>query len=431
MKKILSEDSILVIFVLILVFTLLPLTLFLIRGENKRNVILIEYEAEQMANTIFQIYRENNDPTELLKNENVVSFGIYNYTGNPIKTYGNAPKTIKKWITSRTNHPIFIFNKETQELIMIRPLGSFMLMQGRGAPNNMSEMMRGRYHFRQLLYLQLDISNFYKKQKTYYILQFLTPIILFLLLLTFIYLFQRNKHYREKMEKQKQLVRLGEAARTLTHEIKNPLGAIKIQTGYMKRVLPRERLTEVEIIEEETERISNIVDKIGDFLRNPRGKPEEIEVTQFIQELAKRFDAKIDINILDHSKHYITFDVERFRSVIENLIKNAIESYDETEKTKVVEIEISSKKNILTLKIIDWGKGIKEENIETIFDPFFTTKTKGSGLGLSLVKRFIEASNGSISIKNREKGGTEISIHIPEKQKTKKTEKKTEEDKIL
>ncbi len=414
MKKILSEDSILLIFVLILVFALLPLTLFLIRGENKRNIILIEYEAEQMANTIFQIYRENNDPTELLKNENLVSFGIYNYSGEPIKTYGNAPDTIKKWLTSKITHPQFIFNKENKSLIMIRPLGAFMLMRGRATPNNMSEMMRGRYHFRQLLYLELDISNFYKKQNTYYILQFLTPIILFLLLLTFIYLFQRNKHYREKMEKQKQLVRLGEAARTLTHEIKNPLGAIKIQTGYMKRVLPKERLTEVEIIEEETERISNIVDKIGDFLRNPRGKPEKIEVTQFIEELTKRFDAKIKINILDHNKHYITFDVERFRSVIENLIKNAIESYEESESSRVVEIEISSKKNTLTLKIMDSGKGIQEENIETIFDPFFTTKTKGSGLGLALVKRFIEASEGSISIKNRENGGTEISIHIPE-----------------
>ncbi len=415
MKRILNEDSILIILIAVLIFTLLPVSLFLIKGETQRNLILIEYEAEQTANTIFQIYRENSDPMELLKNEHILSFGVYNYLGIPIKTYGRAPIRLKEeYINNRLKYPYFIFNKEKKTLVMIRPIGSFMLMQGKGIPRNMPENSKGKYHFRQLLYIELDTSNFYQKQKLYSVLQFITPIALFLLLLTFVYIFQRNKHYREKMEKQKQLVRLGEAARTLTHEIKNPLGAIKIQTGYLKRVLPKENLTEIDIIEEETERISNIIDKIGDFLRNPRGNPENIEVVSFIRQLSKRFNAKIIINTLDPEPHYITFDSERFRSVIENLIKNAIESYDREETEKPVEIEISTKRGMLNIRVVDSGRGIKEENLETIFDPFFTTKTKGSGLGLSLVKRFIEASGGEITIRGREQGGTEILIKVPE-----------------
>ncbi len=415
MKRILNEDSILIILIAVLIFTLLPVSLFLIKGETQRNLILIKYEAEQTANTIFQIYRENSDPMELLKNEHILSFGVYNYLGIPIKTYGRAPVRLKEeYINNRLKYPYFIFNKEKKTLVMIRPIGSFMLMQGKGIPRNMPENSKGKYHFRQLLYIELDTSNFYQKQKLYSVLQFITPIALFLLLLTFVYIFQRNKHYREKMEKQKQLVRLGEAARTLTHEIKNPLGAIKIQTGYLKRVLPKENLTEIDIIEEETERISNIIDKIGDFLRNPRGNPENIEVVSFIRQLSKRFNAKIIINTLDPEPHYITFDSERFRSVIENLIKNAIESYDREETEKPVEIEISTKRGMLNIRVVDSGRGIKEENLETIFDPFFTTKTKGSGLGLSLVKRFIEASGGEITIRGREQGGTEILIKVPE-----------------
>jgi two-component system sensor histidine kinase HydH len=61
------------------------------------------------------------------------------------------------------------------------------------------------------------------------------------------------------------------------------------------------------------------------------------------------------------------------------------------------------------------GCGISEENADKIFNPFFTTKEKGSGLGLSIVRKIIEGHRGTIDIQSREGGGTKVEVQLPRK----------------
>ena len=112
-------------------------------------------------------------------------------------------------------------------------------------------------------------------------------------------------------------------------------------------------------------------------------------------------------------EYFVFFDKERFRSVFENIIKNAFESMDGMSE-HLVEIAFSpGRKGIVRIFIRDRGCGIKEDEKAKIFDPFYTTKIHGSGIGLAISKQFIEASGGQIALRKRDGGGTEVEVDLP------------------
>ena len=78
-----------------------------------------------------------------------------------------------------------------------------------------------------------------------------------------------------------------------------------------------------------------------------------------------------------------------------------------------IQIEVSSNARVVSVNFDDEGRGIPEDNLEKIWDPFFTTKEKGSGLGLGIVKKIVEAHGGSIQISNRDIRGARVTIELP------------------
>ena len=68
----------------------------------------------------------------------------------------------------------------------------------------------------------------------------------------------------------------------------------------------------------------------------------------------------------------------------------------------------------LIIAIFDRGKGIAPADMPRVFDPFYTSKSTGTGIGLSIVKRFVEAVHGTVSLERREAGGAEVKIVLPE-----------------
>jgi len=107
----------------------------------------------------------------------------------------------------------------------------------------------------------------------------------------------------------------------------------------------------------------------------------------------------------------VSVDRERFRSVVENLVRNALDSGGDP---KEVRIRIRRDKNGALMEVMDRGSGLPGVDMEQLFDPFFTTKSKGFGIGLSIAKRFVESAGGSILLGNREGGGTVAEILLPE-----------------
>jgi signal transduction histidine kinase len=106
----------------------------------------------------------------------------------------------------------------------------------------------------------------------------------------------------------------------------------------------------------------------------------------------------------------IYFDKERFRSVLENLFLNALESGS---KSDDIRAEIKENDGRVRIEVLDRGKGVENETLPRMFDPFFTTKSRGTGVGLSVIKRFVEAAGGTVFMFNREGGGAAAGFELP------------------
>ena len=103
-------------------------------------------------------------------------------------------------------------------------------------------------------------------------------------------------------------------------------------------------------------------------------------------------------------------DPERLRSVLENLLRNAIESGGPEE---ALSIEAGTEGGSARIEVLDRGAGLAPEARSSLFDPFFTTKSRGTGIGLAICKRFVEAAGGSIALEPRAGGGCRARLVIP------------------
>ncbi|NMA23023.1 MAG: sensor histidine kinase, partial [Spirochaetales bacterium] len=220
-------------------------------------------------------------------------------------------------------------------------------------------------------------------------------------------IYRSNRRYRETLAKQESLVNLGQAARTLTHEIKNPLSAITIQLALLKKTLGEEHGTDLAVMDQEMKRLTQLTNKVSDFLRNPLGNPVNVDLTDLLETVIKYFDTPIAFE--SDRRYTINFDEDRARSVFENLLKNAVES--DPAGNPQVEVEVyGGKRNQIHVLIRDRGAGIPRSEMRKIFDPFFTTKIHGSGIGLSISRQFVKARGGDLRLYRREGGGTVVEV---------------------
>jgi two-component system, NtrC family, sensor histidine kinase HydH len=228
------------------------------------------------------------------------------------------------------------------------------------------------------------------------------------------FLVLRNAEYRRKIEEQKNLVLLGTAAGTLAHEIKNPLLAIRLQSSILERTVTGEGRRELNIINDEVERLTSLTNRIGDVLRDPAGNPVEVEVAGVAREVGRRLCGR-DLLAGTDPLPPARVDPERLRSILENLVRNALESGGRAEE---VSVEAAEADGGVRIDVLDRGAGIGQGDRDRIFDPFFTTKSRGSGIGLTICRRFAAAAGGSISIENRPGGGCRASLTLPLAEKT-------------
>jgi signal transduction histidine kinase len=216
------------------------------------------------------------------------------------------------------------------------------------------------------------------------------------------------------------LVAIGQTAGMIGHDIRNPLQAIVSELYLAKESIaksshPGDRvhaLESINLIEEQTDYISKIVSDLQDYARPL--KPEYSE-TDFIKLTASIFQTikvpdtmvlKIDVKGVPKIKT----DPTLLRRALTNLINNALQAMPDGGTLKIT---ANRKENKAIIAVSDTGVGIPEGIKPKLFTPLFTTKAKGQGLGLAVVKRFIEALNGSITFESQEGKGTMFIIQLP------------------
>jgi two-component system nitrogen regulation sensor histidine kinase NtrY len=212
-----------------------------------------------------------------------------------------------------------------------------------------------------------------------------------------------------------------EVARRIAHEIKNPLTPIQLTA---ERLLRRYQVNDprlgetieqgVEIIVREVESLKAMVDEFSRFARMPPPRPRDVEVEKLFGELVKLHqDLKPGVEVradVAEDAPTVRFDPEQLKSVLINLIDNAMEATDAPG-----EIVLSSRREAgrTLLRVTDTGRGISAEDKERIFLPYFSTKGRGSGLGLSIVHRIVNDHHALLVVTDNEPRGTVFTLEFP------------------
>ncbi len=216
-----------------------------------------------------------------------------------------------------------------------------------------------------------------------------------------------------RMARQEQLAAVGRLAGVIVHEVKNPLGIIKVSAGTIKKLVKNDPqiIRLAGFIEEEVDRMNSTILKILHFARPDKLVVKDLNVKFIIEKTIQRYSPSLKekgINIkIQHSADEITIraDAEKVERALTNLLLNAADAMPAGGT-----INIWYKKNDPNVEIgvTDTGAGIPPEIRDKIFDPFFTTKEGGGGLGLAIVWRIMKEHGGKVYFKNGHKGSTFI-----------------------
>lgn len=223
------------------------------------------------------------------------------------------------------------------------------------------------------------------------------------------------KDKNRQLERRNRLAALGEMAAGIAHEIRNPLGAIKLYAGLLEDDCldyPSSTAT-LGKISSAIGRMESIVSRVLYFTREivvDRSRVDVVILVRDAIEHARMIHVNRHAVIELSSPDSLEFDLDArlMNQAIINLVSNALDVVGEG---KVI-VTISKSPSKLHIKVEDEGPGIPADAIDRIFQPFFTTRVEGTGLGLALVHRIAEAHDGSIEARNREQGGACFEIVI-------------------
>lgn len=232
------------------------------------------------------------------------------------------------------------------------------------------------------------------------------------------------KNLNEEIARNKRLAALGKFSAGIAHEIRNPLSSIRglAQFVYNSFSKTDERKEDLNAIIQEVDRLNKLVFQVLDFAKLKKPNLTRFSLNDLIRKITELFKLEIEDKQIKFSPELspdiskIQADEDQVRQILMNAIINAIQAVP-----KKGEIKIKTEKTLLkgepAIKLIieDSGIGIPEKDFSQIFDPFFSTKDKGSGLGLSIVYKLIEAHQGEIKVESKEGEGTKFVIFLPQK----------------
>jgi len=233
-------------------------------------------------------------------------------------------------------------------------------------------------------------------------------------------LFYNLATHLRKMEdaviKTSALQAMGEMVAAICHAIRNPLGIIK---GTAERLRSRYNESQDELfdfIPEEVDRLNDILTGYLEFASSEPKRKEVIQITLLVNKIVDQFReafSKQNIQIqleTEEDLFPVMVNPGGIRQIIMNLLMNA---KDAIKQNGVVNVRLKNQKKYVKLEIEDNGRGIRKKDLKQIFNPFFSTKTKGSGLGLYVVKKIVEEHEGTISVESKVGEGTKVEIKLP------------------
>ena len=208
----------------------------------------------------------------------------------------------------------------------------------------------------------------------------------------------------------------GRIARTIAHEVRNPLTNINLATEHLQSDLPMNSEIELllEMINRNSTRINNL---ISDLLNSTKATQLDFQLMSLdllLDETLFLAKDRIELKSIKLIKEYATdlpllmVDHEKIKIAFLNIIINAIEAMEP--EFGILRVLTFKKDNKPSVQIIDNGKGLSKEELDKLFEPYFTTKENGSGLGLTNTQNILLSHNANILVESTEGSGTTFTI---------------------
>ncbi len=215
----------------------------------------------------------------------------------------------------------------------------------------------------------------------------------------------------------------------LAHEIKNPLAGLQGSAELLAREATGSARDYAQVIAREAKRVDGLVRELLDLARPAALQPEPVNVHSILDDvllLARRMPGGDRVSFtqrFDPSLPPVHADREKLTQVVLNLVRNAMDAVAGVPGAEVIfETSVASlrlraasgrTRPLARIAVLDDGPGIPEAMLHRLFTPFATSKAHGTGLGLAVSRRILDAHGGRIEVKNRASGGAEATIYLP------------------
>lgn len=212
-----------------------------------------------------------------------------------------------------------------------------------------------------------------------------------------------------------------EMAKQVAHEIKNPLTPMKLSIQYLEKAI-KQNPDNAKVISkkiantllEQIDNLAEIANAFGNFAELPQSSNVKIEINEVVELVHNLFRKREDMDItlsVPIDPIYVYGDKNQLIRILNNLVKNAVESVPTTRRG-VINLELYTERDNAVIKVSDNGEGIPKDMRDKIFQPKFTTKDSGSGLGLAICANMIESMNGRLYFDSKEDVGTDFYIEM-------------------
>jgi two-component system sensor histidine kinase PilS (NtrC family) len=232
------------------------------------------------------------------------------------------------------------------------------------------------------------------------------------------------------LRRSESLAAVGQATAQVAHEIRNPLGSIRLGVSMLRdSVNNQEALNTIELVERGIKHLNKLVVDVTQFSRQKALERSRVDLHELIDmsldlvsESVKEKRTPVE-KAFNGEQLMGDWDGHQLRQVFVNLISNAIDASSEGSPIKIStkQVTLNESGNVdgdatrryARIAITDQGKGIDETAVDRIFEPFFSTKKRGTGLGLAIVKQIVELHDGKISVDSPAGKGTRFIIDLP------------------
>jgi signal transduction histidine kinase len=212
------------------------------------------------------------------------------------------------------------------------------------------------------------------------------------------------------------LAALGQLAAVIVHEVKNPLGIIKVAAGTLRaRARDEAASTLAACVEDEVDRIDVTVRRLLELAKPVPAVRRPCDVSQVVQQTLARLlpeleSANIRVTADLPPQPPLLADADDLRAAILNLLLNARQAMP---SGGALSVRVRQEAQLIEIDVEDTGIGMDESTRRQLFRPFFTTRHGGTGLGLALVKRVVEDHRGAIRVESRPGRGSRFTVTLP------------------